>query len=129
MNQTIYKVVKLTNGEDIICSLSDAVVDGKYEIAYPLKMQVISQLTPMGPVDSLNLSMWMAPYTEKICFNIEEQHILLIAEASIGLSKYYEHVMHQIDTSTGQNNLDDINDEDVYDDLLNDFEVPNKLIH
>ena len=129
MNQTIYKVVKLTNGEDIICSLSDTAIDGKYEIAYPLKMQVISQLTPMGPVDSLNLSMWMAPYTEKICFNIEEQHILLIAEASIGLSKYYEHVMHQFDTSNGENNLADINDEDIYDDLLNDLEVPNKSIH
>jgi|LWDU01.1.fsa_nt_gi hypothetical protein len=129
MNQTIYKVVKLTNGEDLICKLSDAVVDGKYEIAYPLKIQVISQLTPAGPVESLNLSMWMAPYTEKICFNIEPQHILLIAEASIGLSKYYEHVIHKINTSPDENNLDDINNEDVYDDLLNDIEVPNKSIH
>jgi len=129
MNQTMYKVVKLTNGEDIICRLSDAAIDGKYEIAYPLKMKVISHLTPQGPVESLNLSMWMAPYTEKICFNIKEQHILLIAEASVGLSKYYEHVIQQFDTSNGENNFDDINSNDMYDELLDDLEVPNKSIH
>lgn len=129
MNQTIYKVVKLTNGEDIICKLSDGTINGKYEIGYPLRLEVVSHLTPAGSADSLNLSRWMAPYTEKICFNIKEQHILLIAEASIGLSKYYEHVMHQFNTSSGRDNLDDINDEDVYEELLDDLEVPSKSIH
>ena len=129
MNQTTYKIVKLTNGEDIICKLSDIAVDGKYEIVYPFKMQVVSHPTPDGIMDSLNLSVWMAPYTEKQSFNIKEQHILLIAEASIGLSKYYEHVMRQFEISNGQHNLDDINSNDIYDELLNDLQVPNKSIH
>ena len=129
MNQTIYKVVKLTNGEDIICKLSDETINGKYEIGYPLRLEVVSHATETGLVESLNLSRWMAPYTEKISFNIEKQHILLIAEASIGLSRYYEHVLHQFNSSTARDNLDDINDEDVYEELLDDLEVPSKSIH
>ena len=45
MNTTSYKVVKLTNGEEIICQLGDDIVNGEYMINLPLKMEVQSQLT------------------------------------------------------------------------------------
>ena len=93
MNQTIYKVVKLTNGEDIICKLSDGTINGKYEIGYPLRLEVVSHATETGLVESLNLSRWMAPYTEKISLNAS------------------------------------INDEDIYDELLEDLEPESDLIH
>ena len=59
-----YKVLKLLNGEELICELGDSVINDSYEITHPLKMQVESKLTKQGPVDSLNLSRWIGPYTE-----------------------------------------------------------------
>jgi hypothetical protein len=56
----------------------------------------------------------------------------LIADASVGLSKYYEYVMLRIDADwDGTDNLipeEDI-DEEVYDDLLREAKVDSKLIH
>ena len=69
MNQTVYKIVKFTNGEEIICELSDEAIDGEYEIGFPLKMQIVSQPTQKGSIDSLNLSRWIGPYTEQSYFN------------------------------------------------------------
>jgi len=132
MNQTVYKIVKFTNGEEIICELSDEAIDGEYEIGFPLKMQIISQPTQKGSIDSLNLSRWIGPYTEQSYFSIREHHILIIAEASVGLSRYYEHVMSQFeawDDPEVRNRLDEIDDSDVYDDLLKELEVTNKSIH
>ncbi len=40
MNTPSYKVVKLTNGEEIICQLSDDINNGEYKINFPLKMKV-----------------------------------------------------------------------------------------
>ena len=45
MNEPTYKVLKLTNGENIICLASNELIDGKYEIELPLKMEVISRPT------------------------------------------------------------------------------------
>ena len=132
MNQTVYKIVKFTNGEEIICELSDEAIDGEYEIGFPLKMQIVSQPTQKGSIDTLNLSRWIEPYTEQSYFTLREHHILIIAETSVGLSRYYEHVMSQFeawDDPEVRNRLDEIDDSDVYDDLLKELEVTNKSIH
>ena len=132
MNTTSYKVVKLTNGEEIICQLGDDIDNGEYKINFPLKMVVHSVLTKEGPVESLNLSRWIGPYTEQSKFLIKSDHVLLIANASPGLSKYYEHVMKeikQLDTPEKRAYLDNIKDEDVYDDLLEELEVDNNTVH
>ena len=115
-----YKVLKLLNGEELICELGEGVVDDSYEITHPLKMEVQSKLTKQGPVDSLNLSRWIGPYTEQSLFNIKTSHVLIVAEASEGLSRYYEHVRRQIiklDSPNYRESLDDITNEEVYDDL------------
>ena len=132
MNTTSYKVVKLTNGEEIICQLGDDIDNGEYKINFPLKMEVHSVLPKEGPVDSLNLSRWIGPYTEQSLFLIKSDHVLLVANASPGLSKYYEHVMKeikQLDTPEKRASLDDIRDEDVYDDLLAELETDNDTVH
>jgi len=125
-----YKVLKLLNGEELICELGDSVVDDSYEITHPLKMQVESKLTKQGPVDSLNLSRWIGPYTEQSLFSIKTAHVLTVADASEGLSRYYEHVRKEIvrmDTSDYRKSLDDINNEEVYEDLLADLEVDDTI--
>jgi hypothetical protein len=95
-------------------------------------MEIHSVLTKEGPVDSLNLSRWIGPYTEQSLFSIKSDHILLVANASPGLSRYYEHVMKeikQLDTPEKRLTLDDIKDEDVYDELLEELETENDTIH
>tara|TARA_B100000745_G_scaffold161851_1_gene105893 strand:+ start:201 stop:599 length:399 start_codon:yes stop_codon:yes gene_type:complete len=131
MNTTApYKIVKLTNGEEIVCQLGDDIDNGEYKVNFPLKMEVHSVLTKEGPVDSLNLSRWIGPYTEQSIFSIKSDHVLLVANASPGLSRYYEHVIKeikQLDTPEKRSTLDDIKDEDVYDELLEEIESSNTI--
>ena len=125
-----YKVLKLLNGEELICELEDGVVDDSYEITHPLKMQVESKLTRHGPVDSLSLSRWIGPYTEQSLFSIKTAHVLIVAEASEGLSRYYEHVQKEIikrDSPNYRKSLDDIDNEEVYEDLLADLEIEDTI--
>ena len=130
---TPYKVVKLTNGEEIICQINDDVDNGEYKIYLPLKMEVRSLMTKEGPVESLNLSRWIGPYTEQSRFLIKRDHVLLVANASEGLSRYYEHVIREIDnldnSKTTKQALDEIDDEDVYDELLEELETDNNTVH
>jgi len=132
MNTTeaTYKVLKLLNGEELICELGEGVVNDSYEITHPLKMEVESKLTRQGPVDSLNLSRWIGPYTEQSLFNIKTSHVLIVAEASEGLSRYYEHVRREIkrlDSPNYRKSLDDITNEEVYDDLLTELEIDDTI--
>ena len=125
-----YKVLKLLNGEELICELEDGVVDDSYEITHPLKMQVESKLTRQGPVDSLSLSRWIGPYTEQSLFSIKTAHVLIVADASEGLSRYYEHVRKEIvkrDSPNYRKSLDDIDNEEVYEDLLADLEIEDTI--
>ena len=129
---TPYKILKLTNGENLICEINDDVDDGEYKINFPLKMEVRSMVTKEGVVDSLNLVRWIGPYTEQSFFSIKRDHVLLVADASEGLSRYYEHIIKeikQLDTSKKRSSLDDINDEDIYDELLEELKTDNNTIH
>ena len=128
---TPYKIVKLTNGDDLICEVDDH-DDIEYKINFPLKMEVSSMTTKEGVVDSLNLSRWIGPYTEQSFFSIRREHVLVIANASEGLGRYYEHMRRQIvqlDTPEKRAILDDINDEDIYDELLSELETETDTIH
>ena len=132
MNTTeaTYKVLKLLNGEELVCELGEGVVNDSYEITHPLKMEVESKLTRQGPVDSLNLSRWIGPYTEQSLFNIKTSHVLIVAEASEGLSRYYEHVRREItrlDSPSYRKSLDDISNEEVYDDLLTELDIDDTI--
>ena len=127
---TTYKVLKLLNGEELICELEDSVVDDSYEITNPLKMEVESRLTKRGPGVSLSLSRWIGPYTEQSLFNIKTSHVLIIADASVGLSRYYEHVQKEItrrDSPDFKKSLDDIDNEEVYEDLLDDLDIDDTI--
>ena len=128
---TPYKIVKLTNGDDLICEVDDHDAI-EYKINFPLKMEVSSMTTKEGQVDSLNLSRWIGPYTEQSFFSIRREHVLVIANASEGLGRYYEHMRRQIvqlDTPEKRAILYDINDEDIYDELLSELETETDTIH
>ena len=118
MNTDSYKVLKLSNGEMIVCEIND--YDDKiYDIMNPLRMDVVPIKSRNGGIgETLNLTPWMQHFTDQKYFNIEKNQCILIADASVGLSKYYEYVMLRIDDSwdNGDNLIpEDDTDEDIDD--------------
>ena len=128
MNTDTYKVLKLISGENIICELTED--DGKYEISRPLLMHVHPNITIGGMTESLMLSRWVQPFTEQTYFEIDPKHVIIMLPASPGLSVYYEGVLNKIEGGTERIPLGDhINEDDIYDDLLEDLEPESKIIH
>ena len=139
MNDVSYTVLKLANGEDIICEVDfeqynvEADLPQRiYEIQNPLLITHTKEMSPEGIREGLSLSRWFQPFTEQKYFSIPATTVVTSAAASPGLSKYYEYVMLRIDADwDGTDNLipeEDI-DEEVYDDLLREAKVDSKLIH
>ena len=136
-NDISYKIIKLTNGENIIASLTSDNADN-IEIQDPLLMTVISQRTNFdrGENDSLNLSRWIEPYTEQKYYDIKKSTIVTMANVSFGLSRYYEYFIHKLKTweedergSKPKSFDKEFTDKEIYDELLDELEITNKLIH
>ena len=124
-----YKFIKLSNGEDIVCTIEDNDnLGNQVKVLHPLKMQVLPRALTGGQGDSIGLSHWIQPMTEAISFQISSKDILLISDASPGLIKYYEYVLKQM-RNHDFTNLNDIDDEEIDDELFDDLHEPSKLIH
>jgi len=125
-----YKYIKLSNGEDIICKVEDNDnSENQIKVLYPLKMQMLPRMMTGAQGDSIGLSHWMQPMTESVSFQISKSHVLLISDASPGLIKYYEYVLKQLHNNDDFTDLNDIDDEETYEELFNDLPEPSKLIH
>lgn len=127
MNTDTYKILKLISGENIICELSED--NGKYEITRPLLMHVSPKLTVTGMTESLMLSRWVQPFTDEKYFEIDPKHVIIMLPASPGLSVYYEGVLDKLEEPEEIPTMDDINEEEIYDDLLEELDTENKSIH
>ena len=92
-----YKIIKLVNGENIICKMNAIDLSDEYEISSPLQIHTFPQMTKHGPVESCNLTHWVQPFSEESEFYIKSSSILLIAPASPGISRYYEQVLRHFD--------------------------------
>ena len=114
-----YQVVKLSNGEDIICNVEeDARIDGTLRISSPLKMETFSRTTEKGVVESLGLSRWIQPYSDEEIFNVEKNSVVIMTPASAGLSRYYEYVLRGLGEMTiskpTKKQLDKIEKTDIF---------------
>ena len=123
-----YKIVKLINGEDIICIMEKS-GEKSYKLSWPLKMQVLPKMTKKGIFESLNLSTWIQSYPEDRVFDLPSRSVVMMIDPSPGLQKYYEYVLKKLKHDEDIDWMDDINEEEIYDELLDDEESPSKLIH
>ena len=143
MNNISYTVLKLANGDDIICEVDYEQYDVEadlpkrvYEIKDPLLMIHTKQMSPEGIREGLNLSRWFQPFTEQKYFSIPATSVVTSAEASPGLARYYEYVLRRITkdyegivTEETVKAIDDYTNDEIYDELLEEEESPSKLIH
>ena len=125
-----YKIVKLVNGEDIICMMED---DGNksYKVIWPLKMQIEPKMTKKGIMEALNLSTWIQVYTEERVFDLPSSSVVMMMEPSPGLTKYYELVLRKLmhEDEEVDEWTEEIDEDDIYDELLEEEETPSMLIH
>ena len=133
-----YQIVKLSNGEDIICDVLKN-EETRIKITSPLKMDSITRTTTKGIVESLSLARWVQPYSDENIFDIEKNSIIIMTPASAGLTRYYEYVLQNInevvkDKSPTIKQLkqiekeaeEDLVNEEEIEDLLNEFKKKTK---
>ena len=93
------KIIKLVNGDDIVCSFPKKQLEQKsplIRIVKPLLIKYVPQLTPMGFKDYIALIKWAA-YTNDSIITIPKDKILTITNASSEMGKSYEHMANSYD--------------------------------
>ena len=96
MSEQNYQVIKLANGENLICDvIRDS--DTTLLVRSPLKMETLSKFTKGGVIESLSLVRWMQPFCDEEKFTLSKNTVILNSPVSIGLGKYYEFILKKMD--------------------------------
>ena len=128
-----YQMVKLSNGEDIICNVkqdSELIL----KITSPLKMETYNRTTEKGMVESLGLSRWIQPYSDEDEFTIHKNTIVLMTPVSAGLKRYYEDVLRNMenmiekDGGPTEEEMRVIEEEGTIEDLENDLDEMEAIL-
>ena len=115
-----YSVLKLSNGEDIVCRIVEASKE-KVKVEDPLLLDVQQITDKQGKIkESVGLIRWIKPFTEEEEYFIEKTSIVITVPASSGLSKYYEHVLNRLDKPVIRETLPDEIIEDDLDQMTDD---------
>ena len=95
MSEQNYQVIKLANGENLICDvIRDS--DTTLLVKSPLKMETLSKFTKGGVIESLSLVRWMQPFCDEEKFTLSKNTVILNSPVSIGLGKYYEFILKKM---------------------------------
>ena len=140
MNDVSYTVLKLTNGDDIICEVDYERYDSEaslsqrvFEIQNPLLMVATRRIENDGVKEGLSLSRWVEPFTEQKYFSIPATSVITSAEASPGLVKYYEYVLNRMEHYFDEGSLPTDEDLDEIeleeDEEFLELEGPSNKIH
>ena len=133
MNDVSYTIVKLTNGEDIICELEEK-NKSVYEIQNPLQIITTREVQNGGVQEGLSLGRWCHPFTDQTYFSIPVDAVVTTAKASPGLSKYYEYILKRTEQRYLDYNREPTDEEleeidiEVEEEFL-ELESPSNKIH
>ena len=133
------KILKLTNGDEIITTLS-AVKDTSVVTAHnPLKINSYPRVSKTGIEESMALSRWVS-YGENDSCEIIKNNIVAVTTASIGIAKFYEFCIlrmkkgkdallaEQEPTPEQLRRLEEEIDEEMMDEYFDDYDT-TKTIH
>ena len=135
------KIVKLTNGDEIITTFSKDDTDSAQTVIVenPLKINSYPRISKKGVEESMALSRWTS-YGENDACQLIKNNIVAIADASIGIAKFYEFCILKMKTGQMMRGLGVTEPtpeqlkqlEDEFMDELEDLEYednPKKTIH
>ncbi len=136
------KIIKLVNGDDIVCSLPKEQLEAKsplLRITKPLQVKYVPQLTPQGIKDYVALIKW-SPYTKDIIISIPKDKIMSITNANGSMMTSYFHLIKDYDkeekvqkddqyerTRLSDGTNKELNE--IFDDEDDDYEFPKKTLH
>ena len=131
------KILKLTNGDEIITTLT-AVKDNSVVTAHnPLKINSYPRVSKKGIEESMALSRWVA-YGENDSCEIIKNNIVAVTTASIGISKFYDYCVLRMKQGRSANlalqeptdeQLQQIEDE-LREELMDEYDFdPSDTIH
>lgn len=107
------KVLKLSNGEEIITVISSADKSRPYiEVKNPLQVNLYPKAVDGGLIESMALSRWLTVSETQIA-NLNKNSIIAISDASIGLIRFYEHCVRKMTLSDNGRVWDEPTDEDL----------------
>ena len=131
------KIIKLVNGDDIVCSLATEQLPESsplIRIEKPLQIKYVSQLTAKGLKDYIALIKW-ASYTNDKIISVPKDKIVTITNATDEMTKSY------IDVSTKYEMIDapkqgtykteelTKEDNDKFNELWDGFRDTKKTLH
>lgn len=133
-NEDNIKIIKLSSGEEIIARLVEPVKPTKYIIEYPLKLSSSPKATKHGIEEAISLQRWVH-FSEENTFHVPISSVIIMATASYGLVKFYEHCIRKMNAEDEDiispptmRDLDGIEDEDLFEDM-EDYRISSKLLH
>ena len=107
MTDNTTRVIKLANGESIVCTCIPTRTDEastKLHVLHPLKMELKNRITKKGVVEALSLSRWLQPFTESDEFDIEKSTIITVTPASYALNNYYQMMLNSFSAADAEAN-------------------------
>ena len=107
MTDNTTRVIKLANGESIVCTCIPTRTDegsDTLHIIQPLKMELKNRITKKGVVEALSLSRWLQPFTESDEFDIEKSTIITVTPASYALNNYYQTMLNSYSAADAEAN-------------------------
>jgi len=140
------KIIKLINGDDIVCSLPAEQLGEKspmLRLSKPLLVKYIPQFTAAGGLkDYVALIKW-SPYTRDVIITIPKDKIMSIVNANTDMSKSYDFVIKGYDKSEPLRKsptapiyerkrfTDEENEKvnEIFDEFEEDEFIPKKTIH
>ena len=107
MTDNTTRVIKLANGESIVCTCIPTRTDEastKLHVLHPLKLELKNRITKKGVVEALSLSRWLQPFTESDEFDIEKSTIITVTPASYALNNYYQTMLNSYSAADAEAN-------------------------
>jgi len=128
------KIIKLSSGEEIVCKLVEREHNRSYEIENPLKIHTVPKVTNDGIEEAISLQKWIH-FAEEQVFLLEKNKVMVIAEASYGLSKFYEYCVDRMNADysdigdePSDKELREIENEEL-EEMFEGYSVNSKLLH
>jgi hypothetical protein len=131
------KIIKLINGDDIVCSLAKEQLPDKtplLRIDKPLQIKYVSQLTAKGLKDYIALIKWAA-YTNDKIITIPKDKIVTITNATEEMTKSYIEVSKKYEKivvpKRSEHNVEQLSEEEnnEFNELWDEFRDVRKTIH